>query len=248
MKNSNQLVAGYKNVGSIVRRNADGKEFVVTQFDEGHIYTLKGTDETVTVKEGMVETSKYEVVLKKQVSQTILEQIKLLDSRLFSMQKEAIEIFTNKFPSFCAYAELMNERQKVVYESIKHELGFYKESLERYDLLDELFISTLKTEDVKEDALQDEEDKLNMVFNERTVLERINLSVRSYNCLKRHGINTVGELVTMTRAEVEKYATWECDALKRLRKLSDINSVNRKYSVDKRIYLMLSLGIFLIRI
>jgi DNA-directed RNA polymerase subunit alpha len=33
-------------------------------------------------------------------------------------------------------------------------------------------------------------------------IEELNLSVRSYNCLKREGINTVGELVTKSEAEL----------------------------------------------
>jgi DNA-directed RNA polymerase subunit alpha len=33
-------------------------------------------------------------------------------------------------------------------------------------------------------------------------IEELNLSVRSYNCLKREGINTVGELVEKTEAEL----------------------------------------------
>ena len=33
-------------------------------------------------------------------------------------------------------------------------------------------------------------------------VEELNLSVRSYNCLKREGINTVGDLVTKSEAEL----------------------------------------------
>ena len=37
--------------------------------------------------------------------------------------------------------------------------------------------------------------------DQRTV-EELNLSVRSYNCLKREGINSVGDLVTKSEAEL----------------------------------------------
>jgi DNA-directed RNA polymerase subunit alpha len=35
-------------------------------------------------------------------------------------------------------------------------------------------------------------------------IEDLNLSVRSYNCLKRHGIQTIQELTAMSRGEVER--------------------------------------------
>lgn len=33
-------------------------------------------------------------------------------------------------------------------------------------------------------------------------IEKLNISVRTYNCLKRHGISTVGELSTMTEEKL----------------------------------------------
>lgn len=37
-----------------------------------------------------------------------------------------------------------------------------------------------------------------------TPIEDLNLSVRSYNCLKRRGINTIQELASMSKTEIEK--------------------------------------------
>mgnify|MGYP003441229829 CR=1 FL=1 len=33
-------------------------------------------------------------------------------------------------------------------------------------------------------------------------IEELNISVRSYNCLKRHGVSTVGDLSAMTKEEL----------------------------------------------
>ena len=35
-----------------------------------------------------------------------------------------------------------------------------------------------------------------------TIIEDLNLSVRSYNCLKREGVNTVGDLVQRSEQEL----------------------------------------------
>ena len=36
------------------------------------------------------------------------------------------------------------------------------------------------------------------------IIEELDLSVRSYNCLKRHGISTVEELIEMTEDDLMK--------------------------------------------
>ena len=33
-------------------------------------------------------------------------------------------------------------------------------------------------------------------------IEELNISVRTYNCLKRHGISTVGDLAALTKEEL----------------------------------------------
>ena len=51
---------------------------------------------------------------------------------------------------------------------------------------------------MEEQEEEDRERKLEMT------IEDLDLSVRSYNCLKRAGINTVGELVRKTEEEMMK--------------------------------------------
>jgi len=41
-----------------------------------------------------------------------------------------------------------------------------------------------------------------IIANLDTPIEELDLSVRSYNCLKREGITTVGELVTKSEADL----------------------------------------------
>ncbi|MDR0826117.1 MAG: DNA-directed RNA polymerase subunit alpha [Mycoplasmataceae bacterium] len=51
-----------------------------------------------------------------------------------------------------------------------------------------------------------------------TPIEDMNLSVRSYNCLKRRGIQTIEELVNMTRSEVEKIKNLGKKSLREIQK------------------------------
>ena len=55
-----------------------------------------------------------------------------------------------------------------------------------------------KADTVEQKVDEDREAKLEMA------IEDLDLSVRSYNCLKRAGINTVGELVRKTEEEMMK--------------------------------------------
>jgi len=66
----------------------------------------------------------------------------------------------------------------------------------------ELFISL--TEDADEiEVMQEKEDDERNKLMEMTI-EELDLSVRSYNCLKRAGINTIAELVSKTDEEMMK--------------------------------------------
>jgi DNA-directed RNA polymerase subunit alpha len=49
-------------------------------------------------------------------------------------------------------------------------------------------------------------------------IEDLNLSVRSYNCLKRSGIQTIQELTSMTRLEVEKIKNLGKKSLREIQK------------------------------
>lgn len=69
----------------------------------------------------------------------------------------------------------------------------------------ELFISLTETEEEEEEASDEQaenggprEDRLRMT------IEDLDLSVRSYNCLKRAGINTVAELINRTEEDMMK--------------------------------------------
>lgn len=65
-----------------------------------------------------------------------------------------------------------------------------------------LFVNfTEETEEVEMDA---EEEKDNMEKVLELTVEELDLSVRSYNCLKRAGINTVSELILRTEEEMMK--------------------------------------------
>lgn len=66
----------------------------------------------------------------------------------------------------------------------------------------ELFINlTEKPEEVETPEDKEEEDKEKVL---ELTIEELDLSVRSYNCLKRAGINTVDELVRKTEEEMMK--------------------------------------------
>ncbi len=49
-------------------------------------------------------------------------------------------------------------------------------------------------------------------------IDDLELSVRSYNCLKRSGIRTIQELANMTRADVEKIKNLGKTSLREIRK------------------------------
>lgn len=65
-----------------------------------------------------------------------------------------------------------------------------------------LFINL--TEEVEEVEIDSEEEKDNMEKVLELTIEELDLSVRSYNCLKRAGINTVQELTFKTEEEMMK--------------------------------------------
>jgi DNA-directed RNA polymerase subunit alpha len=49
-------------------------------------------------------------------------------------------------------------------------------------------------------------------------IEELTLSVRSYNCLKRRGIQTINELTAMTKGEVEKIKNLGKKSLREIQK------------------------------
>ncbi len=61
-----------------------------------------------------------------------------------------------------------------------------------------LFSELAETDHVRVAELEEEEDE----GDKALTVEELNLSVRSYNCLKREGINTVGDLIQKSEAEL----------------------------------------------
>ena len=65
-----------------------------------------------------------------------------------------------------------------------------------------LFVNLSQTAGKTEIMVEKEEDKKEKVLE--MTIEELDLSVRSYNCLKRAGINTVQELITKTEEDMMK--------------------------------------------
>jgi DNA-directed RNA polymerase subunit alpha len=61
-----------------------------------------------------------------------------------------------------------------------------------------LFSELAETDHVRVAAMEEPEDE----GDKALTVEELNLSVRSYNCLKREGINTVGDLIQKSEAEL----------------------------------------------
>ena len=58
---------------------------------------------------------------------------------------------------------------------------------------------------------------------EETPIEEVEFSVRAYNCLKRHGVHTIQDLVDMTELEVTKIRNLGKKSLKEvIDKVSDL--------------------------
>ncbi len=77
------------------------------------------------------------------------------------------------------------------------------------------FISQLSEVSQQPMMVPDEKTKQEVVLD--TTVEELDLSVRSFNCLKRAGINTVGDLVSLTEQEMTKIRNLgkkSCDEIK----------------------------------
>ncbi len=86
----------------------------------------------------------------------------------------------------------------------------------------ELFTGLTEEMDDMEIMVETEEEEQNEIFE--TSIEELELSVRSSNCLKRAGINTVGELVEKTEDDLMKVRNLGKKSLKEIKeKLSEYN-------------------------
>ena len=73
-------------------------------------------------------------------------------------------------------------------------------------LIDHLELFKDFTERVKQDVQEDEEPEEKSELDKllEMPVEDLELSMRAFNCLKRAGINTVGELIQKTEREISK--------------------------------------------
>ena len=62
----------------------------------------------------------------------------------------------------------------------------------------------LTRSEVQEVAADEIVDEASDNYIYETLIEDLDFSVRTYNCLKRAGINTVGDLITRTEADMMK--------------------------------------------
>ncbi len=65
-----------------------------------------------------------------------------------------------------------------------------------------LFVNLTGIEDSQEEVTVEKEDEKDQILEK--LIEELELSVRSFNCLKRAGINTVGDLTKKTEEDMEK--------------------------------------------
>ena len=105
-----------------------------------------------------------------------------------------------------------------------------------------LFINL--TEKVDEVEITSEEDENNKERILEMTIEEMDLSVRSYNCLKRAGINTVEELIRKTDEEMMKVRNLGKKSLEEVQnKLSELGLRLRKKMNDKgRVYWVRRVG------
>ncbi|NLA04565.1 MAG: DNA-directed RNA polymerase subunit alpha, partial [Firmicutes bacterium] len=80
------------------------------------------------------------------------------------------------------------------------------------------------TEEIDEVDLEEEKEEEDREKKLEMTVEDLDLSVRSYNCLKRAGINTVGELVAKTEEELMKVRNLGKKSFEEVeRKLEELN-------------------------
>lgn len=91
--------------------------------------------------------------------------------------------------------ELANSKVVTLFCNIKKE-SFFVESIEEYKKDEEIIDEDIDWSDIEEDEPISDPTELS--------IDDVELSVRSYNCLKRAGIKTIGELCDMTMEDMMK--------------------------------------------
>lgn len=85
-----------------------------------------------------------------------------------------------------------------------------------------LFVNLTGLEESQEEVQEEEEDEMSKILE--MPIEELDLSVRSYNCLKRAGINTVEELIKKTEADMMKVRNLGKKSLEEVKnKLASLN-------------------------
>lgn len=80
------------------------------------------------------------------------------------------------------------------------------------------------TDEIDEDDPGEEKEEEDLERKLEMTIEDLDLSVRSYNCLKRAGINTVGELISKTEEELMKVRNLGKKSFEEVeRKLTELN-------------------------
>ena len=97
--------------------------------------------------------------------------------------------------------EFFDENATVV-KSKKAFWGFEKKGVE---FIREMMTEAIRKQKKEKEELEERKNRLvdgKLVFSDEDPIDELELSVRSYNCLKRSGIDTVGQLRSMTADEL----------------------------------------------
>ena len=124
------------------------------------------------------------------------ERVRQLEAKSIRRLKYLKEMFY----SFDELLELENEHEKRRLQLIK-KIEELDKLLEKADSLLATKETTIK--DIEEFFELSEEERKSVLQNNADIVE-LDLSVRSYNCLRRARINTIGELKTKTRSDLLK--------------------------------------------
>ena len=100
-------------------------------------------------------------------------------------------------------------------------------------LKDHLFMFINFEEDSEEDVVEEDEDQ---AVNENLVkpVEELELSVRAYNCLKNANVETIGELVVKTEAEMLKTKNFGRKSLSEIKELLAEMSLSFGMKIDSK--------------
>lgn len=160
-------------------------------FDDNWNYLFECVPNVLTLMEQQVIEMRYKRCLN-------LEEIgrKFEVTRERIRQIEAKAIRKLKRPQYKEYL-LVGKEILSEYKSLKEQ---YKELIE--ELKHNIFLTKYSIEELKTLVIPDE--VFTTIAETDIPIERLELSVRNFNCLKRRGINTIFDLVNMTEKDLMK--------------------------------------------